>query len=275
MIDREADLSITRQCQLLALSRSSVYYRPAPVSDEDLAIMRQLDELHLLYPYFGSRKLVVMLNRAGVAVGRKRVRGLMQRMGIFALYRRPRTTAPAAGHQVFPYLLAGVEITRPNQGWQADITYLPMHRGFLYLMAIVDVYSRRVMAWRLSNTLTVDFCIAALEEAVRRYVPPAIFNTDQGSPFTRQAFIELLEQAQVRISMDSRGRWLDNVLIERLWRSVKYEEVDLHAWENRAQAPAALARYFAFYHGVRPHEALAYRTPDERYVGVAAAQEVA
>lgn len=168
-----------------------------------------------------------------------------------------------------------MEITPPNQVWQADLTYLPMHRGFLYLMAIVDVYSRRVMAWRLFNTLTVDFGIAALEEAVRRYVPPAIFNTDQGSQFTSQAFIELLEQAHVRISMDSRGRWLDKVFIERLWRSVKYEEGYLHAWENRAQAQAALARYFAFYHGVRPHEALHYRTPDERYFGVGAAQEVA
>ena len=229
-------MPITRQCQWLGLSRSKVYYRPVPVSEEDLAIMRRLDELHLCYPFFGSRKLTAMLNREGVAVGRKRVRTLMRRMGIFALYRRPRTTVPAAGHRVFPYLLTGLEIARPNQGWEADITYLPMPRGFLYLVALVDVFSRRVMAWRLSNTLTVDFCVAALEEALGRYGPPEIFNTDQGSQFTSQAFIEVLEQAKVRISMDSRGRWLDNVFIERLWRSVKYEEVYLHAWESGAEA---------------------------------------
>jgi putative transposase len=275
LIDREAEMPITKQCQLLGLSRSNVYYRPVPASKEDLAIMRRLDELHLLYPFFGSRKLTAMLNREGVAVGRKRVRTLMRRMGIFALYRRPRTTVPAEGHRVFPYLLTGMEVARPNQVWEADITYLPMHRGFLYLVALVDVFSRRVMAWRLSNTLTVDFCVVALEEALERYGPPEIFNTDQGSQFTSHAFIKVLEQAKVRISMDSRGRWLDNVFIERLWRSVKYEEVYLHAWESGAEAKAGLARYFAFYNGTRPHEALDYRTPDERYFGAAAAQEVA
>jgi putative transposase len=197
-MDREADMPITRQCHLLSLSRSSVYYRPVPMSEEDLAIMRRLDELHLLYPFFGSRKLTAMLNREGVAVGRKRVRRLMRRMGIFALYRRPRTTVPAAGHRVFPYLLTGMEVERPNQVWEADITYLPMHRGFLYLVAIVDVFSRRVMAWRLSNTLTADFCVA--EEALGHYGGPEIFNTDQGSQFTSQAFVEVLERAQVRIS---------------------------------------------------------------------------
>jgi putative transposase len=268
-------MSITKQCQLLRLSRSSVYYQPVPVAEEDLAIMRRLDELHLLYPFFGARKLTVMLNREGIAVGRKRVRRLMRLMGIFALYRRPRTTVPMAGHRVFPYLLAGVEITRPNQVWEADITYLPMRRGFLYLMAIVDVFSRRVMAWRLSNTLAVDFCVAALEEALGRYGAPELFNTDQGSQFTSQAFIEVLEQAKVRISMDGRGRWVDNVFIERLWRSVKYEEVYLHAWETGAEAKAALARYFAFYNGTRPHEALGYRTPDELYFRAGAAEEVA
>ena len=267
-------MSITRQCQRLGLSRSSVYYRPVPVSEEELTIMRRLDELHLCYPFFGVRKLTAMLHREGIAVGRKRVRRLMQRMGIFALYRRPRTTVPAEGHRVFPYLLSGVEIERPNQVWEADITYLPMRRGFLYLMAIVDVGSRRVMAWRLSNTLSADFCVAALEEALGRYGAPEIFNTDQGSQFTSQVFIEVLERARVRISMDSRGRWLDNVFIERLWRSVKYEEVYLHAWETGAEAKAALARYFAFYNGTRPHEALGYRTPDELYFR-GAAEEVA
>jgi putative transposase len=261
-------MPIIKQCQLLGLSRSGVYYRPVPVSQEDLAIMRRLDELHLCYPFFGARKLTVMLNREGVAVGRKRVRRLMRVMGIFAIYRRPRTTVPTAGHRVFPYLLRGVEIVRPNQVWEADITYLPMRRGFLYLVAIVDVFSRRAMAWRLSNTLSVDFCVAALEEALGRYGAPEIFNTDQGSQFTSQAFTEVLEQAKVRISMDGRGRWVDNVFIERLWRSVKYEEVYLHAWETGAEAKAALARYFAFYNGTRPHEALSYRTPDELYFNV-------
>ena len=268
-------MPITKQCQLLELSRSSVYYQPVPVSEEELALMRRLDELHLCYPFFGARKLTAMLNREGIAVGRKRVRRLMQRMGIFALYRRPRTTVPMAGHRVFPYLLTGVEIVRPNQVWEADITYLPMRRGFLYLMAIVDVFSRRVMAWRLSNTLSVDFCVAALEEALGRHGAPEIFNTDQGSQFTSHAFTEVLEQAKVRISMDGQGRWVDNVFIERLWRSVKYEEVYLHAWETGAEAKAALARYFAFYNGTRPHEALAYRTPDEVYFKAGTAEEVA
>jgi putative transposase len=222
-----------------------VYYRPVPVSEEDLAIMRRLDELHLCYPFFGVRKLTAMLNREGRAVGRKRVRRLMRRMGLFALYRRPRTTVPAEGQRVFPSLLTGLEIARPNQVWEADITYLPMHRGFLYLVALVDVFSRRVMAWRLSNTLTVDFCVAALEEALGRYGSPEIFNTDPGSQCTRQAFIEGLEQAQVRISPElvegiaGAAFW---TFIERLWRSVKYEEVYLHAWESGAEAKAALAR---------------------------------
>jgi putative transposase len=268
-------MPITRQCQLLGLSRSSVYDRPVPVSQEDLALMRRLDELHLLYPFFGARKLTAMLNREGRAVGRKRVRALMQRMGIFALYRRPRTTVPGEGQRVFPYLLAGLPIERPNQVWQADITYLPMRRGFLYLMAIVDVFCRRVMAWRLSNTLTADFCVAALEDALGRYGAPEIFNTDQGSQFTSQVFIEVLQQAKVRISMDGRGRWLDNVFIERLWRAVKYEEVYLHAWDSPTEAKAALGRYFTFYNGLRPHEALDYRTPDELYFRAGVVQEVA
>jgi putative transposase len=196
-------------------------------------------------------------------------------MGIFALYRRPRPTVPAEDHRGFPSLLTGVEIPRPNHVWEADITYLPMPRGFLDLVAMVDVGSRRVMAWRLSNTLTADFCVAALEDALSHWGCPEIFNSDQGSQFTRQAFIEVLEKAQVRISMDGRGRWLDNVFIERLWRSVKYEEVYLHAWESSAEAKAGLARYFAFYNDTRPHEALGYRTPDELYFGAGAAQEVA
>jgi putative transposase len=268
-------MPITKPCQWLGLSRSSVYYRPVPVSEEELALMPRWDELHLCYPFFGVRKLTAMLNREGIAVGRKRVRRLMQCMGIFALYRRPRTTVPAEGHRVLPYLWRGVEIERPNQVWEADITYLPMRRGFLYLVAIVDVFSRRVMAWRLSNTLSVDFCVAALEEALGRYGAPEIFNTDQGSQFTRHAFIEVREQVKVRISMDGRGRWLDNVFIERLWRSVKYEEVYLHAWETGAEAKAALARYFTFYKGTRPHEALGYRTPNELYFGAGAAEAVA
>jgi putative transposase len=214
-----------------------------------------------------------MLNREEVAIGRKQVTTLMRRMGLRALYRRPRTTVPEPGQRVFPYLLTGVSIERSSQVWMADITYLPMPRGFLYLMALVDVFSRRVMAWRLSNTLTADFCVAALEEALGHWGCPEIFNTDQGSQFTSAAFIERLEQTPARISMDSRGRWLDNVFIERLWRSVKYEEVYLHAWERIADAKAGLQRYFAFYNRVRPHEALDYQTPDERYFGVSPVPE--
>jgi putative transposase len=265
MIDREAALPIVRQCELLELSRSSVYYQPQRVSAADLALMRRLDELHLAHPFLGARKLATMLKREGLAVGRRHVRTLMRRMGLEAIYRKPRTSLPGQGHMLYPYLLSGVAIERPNQVWAADITYLPMARGFLYLVAILDLASRKVLAWRLSNTLATDFCVEALQEALNRFGSPEIFNTDQGAQFTAPAFSAVLQAQGVRISMDGKGRWIDNVFVERLWRSVKYEEVYLHAYESPREANAALERYFRFYNGRRPHQALDDRTPEEAY----------
>jgi putative transposase len=265
MIDRTHELSIRHQCELLGLPRSSVYYRPRQVPLEDLALMRRLDELHLEFPYAGSRMLRDLLRLEGHQIGRKRVRRLMRAIGIAAVYRKPRTTLPNAGHQVFPYLLSGLTIERPNQVWASDITYIPMARGFVYLCAVMDWHSRRVLAWRLSNTLTTDFCTDALQEAIARYGAPEIFNTDQGSQFTSAEFTGVLKEHGVRISMDGKGRWLDNVFVERLWRSVKYEEVYLHAYADIGQARSALTRYFATYNARRPHQALDGRTPDAVY----------
>ena len=263
MIDREAALPVVRQCELLELSRSSVYYEPRPVSAADLALMRRLDELHLAHPFLGARKLATMLKRQGLAVGRRHVRTLLRRMGLEAIYRKRRTSLPGQGHTLYPYLLSGVAIERPNQVWAADITYLPMARGFLYLMAILDLASRKVLAWRLSNTLATDFCVEALQEALNRFGSPEIFNTDQGAQFTAPAFSAVLQAQGVRISMDGKGRWIDNVFVERLWRSVKYKEVYLQAYDSPREANAALERYFQFYNGRRPHQALDNRTPDE------------
>jgi len=260
-------LAVKRQAQLLGLSRSSVYYLPRPVSDRDLVLMRRLDELHLELPFYGSRKLADQLRREGHAVGRRHVATLMHRMGIEALYRRPRTSIPARGAAIYPYLLSGLAIERPNQVWASDITYLPMAHGFMYLAAILDVASRKVLAFRLSNTLTADFCVAALEEALSKFGRPEIFNTDQGSQFTSDEWIKVLQAADVAISMDGKGRWIDNVFIERLWRSVKYEEVYLHAYANGTEARTALTRYFSFYNARRSHQALDYRRPDEVYFG--------
>ena len=268
MIDREAALPIVRQCELLELSRSSVYYEPRPVSAADLVLMRRLDELHLAHPFLGARKLATMLKRQGLAVGRRHVRTLLRRMGLEAIYRKRRTSLPGQGHTLYPYLLSGVAIERPNQVWAADITYLPMARGFLYLVAILDLASRKVLAWRLSNTLATDFCVEALQEALHRFGSPEIFNTDQGAQFTAPAFSAVLQAQGVRISMDGKGRWIDNVFVERLWRSVKYEEVYLHAYESPREANAALERYFRFYNGRRPHQALDNRTPDEAYFAI-------
>ena len=247
MIDRGSKVSVKRQAQLLELSRSSVYYQPRPISERDLRLMRRIDELHLEAPFYGSRKLAEQLKREGHDVGRRHVRTLMQRMGIEALYRKPRTSIPAPGAQIYPYLLNGVVIERPNQVWASDISYLPMAHGFMYLVAILDVGSRKVLAWRLSNTLTADFCVEALEEAMSKYGKPEIFNTDQGSQFTGEEWITPLKAADVAISMDGKGRWIDNVFIERLWRSVKYEEVYLRAYANGTEARQSLARYFSFY----------------------------
>jgi putative transposase len=262
MIDPQHSLPVTRQCHLVAVARSSVYYTPRPVRAGDLAVMRQLDELHLLHPFAGSRMLRDLLRLRGVGVGRKHVATLLRRMGIAALYRHPRTTQPHPGHQVFPYLLRSLDITAPNQVWAMDLTYLPMRHGFLYLVAVLDWATRRVLAWRLSNTLTTDGCVAALETAIHAYGPPGILNTDQGSQFTSTAFVALVQQHGIALSMDGRGAWRDNLFVERLWKSVKYEEVYLHAYDSVPDAQRHLVRYFAFYNQGRPHRALDGRTPD-------------
>jgi putative transposase len=267
MIERGSEVPVKRQAELLELSRSSVYYAPRPLSERDLMLMRRLDELHLEAPFYGARKLAAQLCREGYEVGRKHVRTLMRRMGIEALYRKPRTSIPAREATIYPYLLGNVVIDRPNQVWSSDITYLPMAHGFLYLMAILDVASRKVLAWRLSNTMSTDFCLEALQEALRRYGTPEIFNTDQGSQFTSEDWTAPLLAAGVAISMDGKGRWIDNVFIERLWRSVKYEDVYLRAYANGTEARQSLAKYFTFYNGRRVHETLSYATPDEAYFG--------
>jgi putative transposase len=265
MIDRKHRLPVVQQCQILELSRSSVYYVPQPVSTADLALMRQIDELHLQYPFAGSRMLRDILQLNGVAVGRKHVATLMRRMGIEALYQRPRTTTPHPGHKVFPYLLRNRQITAPNQAWGMDITYIPMRRGFVYLAAVLDWATRRVLAWQLSNSMTVDFCLDAVETAIRGYGVPEILNTDQGSQFTATTFVDLVQQHGIQISMDGKGSWRDNVFVERLWKSVKYEEVYLHAYESVTEARQGLLRYFSFYNQQRPHRALDGRTPDMVY----------
>ncbi len=267
MVERQhPKLATVRQCALLGISRSSVYYRPRGTSLEDLAIMKLIDQQYLATPFYGSRRMTAWLKRQGHQVSRKRVQRLMRTMGLRAIYRRPRTSQPTPGHKVYPYLLGGMEITRPNQVWAADITYLPMERGFLYLVAIMDWYSRYVVAWRLSNTLGTDFCVETLEEALGKG-RPEIFNTDQGSQFTSEAFTGLLERHGVRISMDGKGRYRDNIFVERLWRTVKYEEVYLRAYSGGREAKAGLDEYFRFYNAQRPHQALDYRTPAEVFKG--------
>jgi putative transposase len=267
MIDGDRELTVKRQTQLLEISRASVYYRPRPVSERDLKLMRRLDELHLEAPFYGARKLAATLRREGHRVGRRHVGTLMRRMGIEAMYRRPRTSIAARGAAIYPYLLENLAIERPNQVWASDLTYLPMAHGFLYLMAILDIASRKVLAWRLSNTMSADFCVEALEEALGNFGPPEIFNTDQGSQFTSEDWITPLKAAGVAISMDGKGRWIDNIFIERLWRSVKYEDVYLRAYASGSEARRCLTRYFAFYNARRVHESLGYATPDEVYFG--------
>jgi len=269
MIKPEHDLPVVRQCQLLGLARSTAYYQPLPASEADLALMRRIDELHMKWPFLGARRLRDLLNTDGFEVGRKHVGTLMRKMGIVTLYRKPRTSAPGSGatHRVYPYLLRQLVIERPNQVWATDITYIPMAKGFLYLVAIMDWASRRVLAWRTSNTLTSDFCVEALQEAITRYGTPEIFNTDQGAQFTSLDFTQALESRGVRISMDGKGRWVDNVFVERLWRSVKYEEVYLHAYGSIAEANRRLALYFDFYNRIRPHQSLERMTPEAAYFG--------
>jgi putative transposase len=265
MIDRSHELSLSEQARALKLSRSSVYYRPHPVPPADLTIMRRIDELHLDYQFAGSRMLRDLLRGENIAIGREHVATLMKRMGIEAIYRRPNTSKPEPGHKIYPYLLRNLAIDRPSQVWAMDITYIPMARGFVYLAAVVDWFSRRVLAWRLSITMEVAFCLEAVEEALVRHGKPEIFNTDQGSQFTSQAFTGLLKSNDIAISMDGRGSWRDNVFVERLWRSVKYEEVYLRAYESVAEARASLGRYLDFYNRKRPHSSLDARTPERAY----------
>jgi putative transposase len=265
MIKRSHTLPVVRQCRLLDLSRSSVYYTPPPVSASDLAVMRRIDELHLQHPFAGARMLRDLLVQEGLAVGRRHVATLMKKMAIEALYRRPNTSRKHPQNPVFPYLLRGLEITRANHVWAMDITYIPMRKGFIYLAAVLDWATRRVLSWQLSNTLTTDFCLEAVEDACQRYGTPEIFNTDQGSQFTSLTFVDLIRAHGIQLSMDGQGRWVDNVFVERLWKSVKYEEVYLHGYDSIAQARQGLERYFRFYNQRRPHSSLDGQTPDSVY----------
>jgi putative transposase len=258
-------LSKTRRCQLLQLPRSTAYYRPDPVSAQDLVLMRLIDEIHLQWPFYGSRRVRDELQTQGHRANRKQVQRLMRLMDLRALYARPRTSQPGKGHKIYPYLLRDLTIDRPNQVWATDISYIPMAKGFMYLVAIMDWHTRRVLSWRVSNTLDTDFCIEALEEALKRYGAPEIFNTDQGSQFTSEAFTGVLKDNGIEISMDGKGRWVDNVFVERLWRSVKYEDVYLRAYETPVDLRAGLARYFEFYNTRRRHSALGRRTRDAVY----------
>src|SRR6266849_6858147 len=265
MIDRQHDLPITRQAKALGISRCCIYYLPRSVSAADLGIMRRMDELHFDFPFAGSRMLRDLLNAEGVQIGRQRVATLMRRMGIAAIYRRPNTSKPALGHKIYPYLLRKLKVERPNQVWAMDLTYIPMARGFVYLAAVVDWFSRRVLAWRISITMAVDFCLDAVEEALATHGRPEIFNTDQGSQFTSIDFTGLLQKNEIAISMDGKGSWRDNVYVERIWRSVKYEEVYLRAYESVSDARASIGRYLDFYNRKRPHSSLDRQTPDHVY----------
>ncbi len=266
MIDWNNSLPVTRQCQLLSLNRSTVYYQPRAVSDDDLKLMRRIDEMHLLRPFYGSRRIRDWLWEEGYDINRKRVQRLMRQMGITALYPKANTSRPGKGHTIYPYLLRGLEIDRPNQVWCTDISYIPMAKGFVYLVAVMDWYSRKVLSWRLSNTLESDSCVDALEEAISRYGTPEIFNTDQGAQFTSEAFTSVLKTADIKISMDGKGCWVDNVFVERLWRSVKYEEVYLRAYDSVMQARSSRGDYFRFYNVERRHQSL-NMTPDQAYLG--------
>ncbi len=265
MIDRTHRLPITRQAEALGISRSTVYALPTPLSERDQQLMKRIDRLHLEMPFAGARMLRDLLAQEGIKVGRKHVATLMKRMGIEALYRKPHTTRKHPQHRVYPYLLCGMTIDRPNQVWAMDITYIPMARGFVYLVAVMDWYSRKVLSWRVSITMDLHFCLEALEEAIAVYGAPEIMNTDQGSQFTSQAFTGMLKEHGIRISMDGKGAWRDNVFVERLWRSVKYEEVYLHAYDAVSDSRLGLGRYFDLYNRRRPHSRLGRKTPDQAY----------
>lgn len=258
-------LSITKQCELLQLSRSSWYYEALGESELNLTLMRLIDEQFLETPYYGARQMARYLRRKGHRVNRKRVRRLMQKMGLMAIYQKPNTSKPHPEHEIFPYLLSGVDIQSPNQVWCSDVTYIPMQKGFLYLIAVMDWHSRKVLSWRLSNTLGADFCVEALKEALAKYGKPAIFNTDQGSQFTSFSFTQVLKDAEVKISMDSKGRWMDNIMIERLWRSLKYECIYLHAFQTGSEARKGIDKWIRRYNEERPHSSLDDRTPHEAY----------
>ncbi len=267
MINRDGKLPITRQAELLGISRGSVYYLPKPVSSEDLELMRRIDELHLNFPFAGSRMLRDLLNREDFKVNRKRVQRLMRRMGIQALYRKPNTSKPSKGHKIYPYLLRGMTVNKPNQVWAMDITYIPMAKGFVYLCAVVDWASRKILAHRVSISMDTRFCLEALEEAFDRFGQPEIFNTDQGSQFTSTDFVAALKEKNIRISMDGKGCWRDNVFVERVWRSIKYEEVYLRAYDSVSEAKQGIGRYIDWYNHGRPHSKLDKQTPDEFYYG--------
>jgi putative transposase len=267
MIDRGHELSVTKQAEVVGIARSTVYYLPRAVPAADLELMRRIDELHLEFPFAGARMLRRLLAADGSKVGRRHVKTLMDRMGIEALYRRPRTTKPEPGHKIYPYLLRGLEIVRPNQVWAMDITYIAMAKGFVYLAVVLDWFSRRVLSWRVSITMEASFCIETLQEALVNHGKPNIVNTDQGSQFTCEAFTDVLTKNEIRISMDGRGAWRDNVFVERLWRTVKYEEVYLRAYDSVSDARASLGRYLDLYNRRRPHSSLDDMTPDQAYFG--------
>ena len=275
MIDRNHALPVSHQAKILGLSRGSLYYQPVPLSESELALMHRLDKLHLAHPFAGSRMLRDLLRLEGFSVGRKHVRTLMKRMGLEALYRQPRTTQVHRGHAVYPYLLRNLSITRPNQVWASDVSYIPMAHGFVYLTVILDWYSRRVLSWRVSVTMDVEFILDALEEAIETYGCPEIMNTDQGSQYTSERFIQALKEREIHISMDGKGAWRDNIFVERLWRSVKYEDIYLQAYETPNEVKQGLKRYFQFYNTSRPHQAHRGQTPDTAYFNLLPVAEAA
>lgn len=275
MIDRAHDLPITRQCQILSLNRSTIYYKPKEsLPADDLKLMRRIDEMHLKRPFYGSRRLCHWLQEENWKVNRKRVQRLMRHMGIAALYPKRNTSKPGKNHKIYPYLLKGLTINRPGQVYCSDITYIPMAKGFVYLVVVMDWYSRKVLSWRLSNTMDSSFCVDALEDAIARYGASEMFNTDQGAQFTSEAFTGVLSSHNVKISMDGKGRWVDNVFVERLWRSIKYEEVYLKAYDSVAEARKGIGRYLQFYNVERKHQTLG-KTPDQAYFGETNWQEAA
>ena len=268
MIKKNPRLSMRRQCELLGVCRASLYYEAGDGDPDELALMRQIDELHLKFPFYGSRNIAFELNRVGADVNRKRIQRLMRLMEIESLAPKPNTSKPALEHPRYPYLLRNLVVSRADQVWATDITYIPLRRGFIYLVAIMDWHTRRVLSWRLSNTMESSFCVEALEEALERFGVPEIFNTDQGAQFTADAFTRVLRNRGIKISMDGKGRCIDNIFVERLWRSLKYEEVYLHAYDSVSEARAGIGAYIEFYNGRRPHQALGYQTPDAYYRGL-------